>query len=87
MPPAFEIAPGSARTWDLGFAYPPGLPLAADELDGLSLRMALTWPGGNVTVRVPFTRSWPTYGYHPYPYGYPYGYGPNWSVGVGVQIN
>lgn len=87
VPPAFEIAPGAARTWDLGFAYPPGLPLSADGLDGLSLRMGLTWSGGSVTVRVPFTRAWPRYGYYPYPYGYPYGYGPNWSVGVGVSIH
>jgi hypothetical protein len=87
VPPDFEVAPHSGRTWDFGFPYPPGLPLSADGLNGLSLRMGLTWPGGNVTVRVPFTRIYSAYSYYPYPYGYPYGYGPNWSVGVGVSIH
>ena len=50
VPPTFEIAPGTARTWELGFAYPPGLPFSAEGLDGLSLRLGLTWPGGSVIV-------------------------------------
>ncbi len=87
VPPSFELAAGTARTWDLGFAYPAGLPLSAEGLDGLSLRLGLSWSDRSVTVQVPFTRVWPRYSYYPYPYGYPYGYGPNWSVGIGVSIH
>lgn len=76
-PPAADIPPGAIQTYDLRFAFPPGLKLSAPDLDGLNLAWRLEYAGGAAEVSTTFQRRVEDF-YEPQS-------NVAWSVGVGYS--